>query len=933
MKLRKVGALAMAAFMFFGAMLIPGGAVQAEENTAGLSTDNMSITWDADGVISSLVLQGKESIAESPSGFILTDAATDMEYGFRAPVTGGTEKKQSGTVGNSKLKMDVTYRQEGHAIYVDGTVTDTSGSDRLITLEYILPMTAENLYWYEDISTRTVVKRNGSYSVPVENYLSGHKMSMYPFATVSNGSQAVAIGVPMEEPQAYLLSYENVDGIQGMRVKFDFALTKKTTKLKSKAKFSFVIYAPTLPEWGFRSASQDYYDLYPESFASNAQGGGNWLFQHAYDQVDGVEDFYFGYNETPGSYLFDDANGVTSLEYTAPAEQWMEWPGMPKEPEPTYEQYMGRFEELLNDTSGAMEPGFLSVTQRDAAAAMKNSATLLANGKYFTVGWYAYGVSVCFITNHNPDIPGWNSYKLQISEIERAEAAAKAEGTKLGGVYIDNLAGLGSYNYREDHFRYADLPLLWDADNRLVLPSYSSMYSYTKGIRERSDANDQIVFANMVFPERGVVPYIHMLDAGGSEIGPSWGWDPYIQRLRRTMAYRKTWCLLLGHDLNQSGNWGASYCPMDIREDIMKSSVAYGLFANVIGYRVELQEYENARPLFRKYTYTAIMEDRLGWNPVTFAQASGTGYVDCERYGDLGTGAAIFTMYNTGEHEMDFSGKMTVDLRAMNVSDERAGKLVAYDTLNNTYVPITVADGKLTYDMALATKDVSAVIIGTKAEIWEQFYDHIKMIIQRGDDALVEIPQTLEDIMDEVPSAWSGMEKAMKKASPFKSMDAATALKSVATLATALKETIPAAKASFDEMYNCYERLEIDVLNIYQDAYAIVSGLFGANGEHTDESKVPEELIKPTGSNTTGNNSTGNNSTGGNNNGTIGNQGGSQTSGGVDTNTIIIVACAAAVVLVALGGAIAAFLLTGKKVKKTPQGKKTVPEPEHPLEE
>ncbi|MBQ2566316.1 MAG: hypothetical protein II552_04095, partial [Bacteroidales bacterium] len=337
------------------------------------------------------------------------------------------------------------YRQEGHAIYVNGTLTDTSGADRLIRLDYRLPVSSAGMYWYDDISTKMQAKEGKTYYMTAQNFPAGHKMSLYPYGTVSNGEQAVALAVPMELPQSYLISYKNADGMQGMTIRFDFLLSAKTMKTPSKADFRFVIYAPSQPEWGFRSACRDYYGLFPEYFAVNSQGGGNWLFQHAYDKLQGVEDYYFGYNETPGSYAFDRENGVTSLVYTAPAEQWMGWPGMPKEPEPTYEQYLGHLNELLNDDSGAMDPDFTTVTRKEVAQALKNSAILKDNGQYFTVGWYAYDVSVCFVTNHNPDIPGPNSFQLQLSRVDRAEKAALEEGVKLGGVYIDNLAGISGF--------------------------------------------------------------------------------------------------------------------------------------------------------------------------------------------------------------------------------------------------------------------------------------------------------------------------------------------------------------------------------------------------------------------------------------------------------------------------------------------------------
>ena len=832
MSTKRIAAICLAAFLFVGVLLIPGILLLTQEAGGTLSTDNMSISWDESGTISSVILQGKEMIVPSSSGFVITDANSGDQYDFNAPVSGIKKKKQSGDIADANLKMKVTYRQKGHAIYVEGTVTDTSKTDRLIRLEYMLPVSSENMYWYDDISTSNQIRTLGDYSRPVAYAINGHPMSLYPYGTISNGEQAVALGVPMELPQSFLIGYKSSGRVQAMTLQFDFALSPKTQKMESKADFSFVIYAPTEPEWGFRSASQDYYDLYPEYFEVKSNGGGNWLFQHSYAAVEGVEDFYFGYNETPtfGYYAIDKKYGVTSLEYTAPAEQWMEFPSMPKEPEPTYEQYMGRLNELINDTTGAMEPAFPDVTQKNAAEALKNSAILLENGKYHTMGWYAYGVTVGLVTNHNPDIPGWNSYKLQVSEIERAEAMAKTEDSRLGGVYIDNLAGISGLNYREDHFAYVDSPLLWNTNTKqLAIPGYSSMYSYTRGIRERCDENDQIIVANMVFPERGIAQYVHMIDVPGSECGPSWGWDPYIQRLRRTMAYRKPWMLLLGHDLG-SADWGPSGGSYETKEAIMKSSIAYGLFANVIGYRVSTTEYEVTRPLFRKYTYIAVVQDKLGWNPITYATTSGTGYADCERFGDLGKGAAIFTMYNTGEKSAKFDGALNIDLNAMRLTEDRAKKLLAYDMVNNTLVPIAIKDGILTYDMKLNKQDLSAVMIGTKEEIFEWMFERIKGTLERGDEVADEINKDKPWGSMAVPKPWTELSNSLASVSAFKDKQAADALEDVAALVAGTNAVVAATDNAINVLFSYTNLLNIDVKNIYGDAYAILSGLFGADG-------------------------------------------------------------------------------------------------------
>ena len=95
MTIKRIAAICLAALLSVGVLLIPGTSVLAEAAGTTLSTDNMSISWDKTGAISSVILQGKEMIVPSASGFVITDAATNKEYKVSIPVTGNKDKKQS----------------------------------------------------------------------------------------------------------------------------------------------------------------------------------------------------------------------------------------------------------------------------------------------------------------------------------------------------------------------------------------------------------------------------------------------------------------------------------------------------------------------------------------------------------------------------------------------------------------------------------------------------------------------------------------------------------------------------------------------------------------------------------------------------------------------------------------------------------------------
>lgn len=863
---KRIWCLLMAGVMLFGVLLIP---TAAETGETVLSTETMTLQLDPQtGEVSGLLLNGQDAFVDVVSGFRVTDDATDEVHVFRAPVSSGVTLSQQGAVGESGLALKVTYRTKGNAIVVEGELQDTTGEDRLLRLEYLLPVKNDELYWYNDTEDRSKVKENGTYAVTVDKFLAGHKMSLYPYGTVSNGRYAAAIGVPMDPPLASCISYKAADGLQNLSLRIDCALTSQTTKSPSKMSFSFVVYAPSEPEWGFRSASQEYYNLFPESFEDKAEGG-NWLFQHAYEDLDGVEDFYFKHNETPADYAADQENGIYSYHYTGPNNLIVEWPGASRDDEPTGEEYRAKLIELTQKPAGIKDINYPAWDVRDVAQAVLNSAAYRTDGTPHATDWYVYGSHANMVVSCLPDIPGLNSYQIILDRVQRAEKSAQDVGASLKGVYIDCLSGMGFNNYRAEHFAYADLPLLWDENDQLYLPMYSAMYSYTKAVRQRCEENDQLVFANLVFPQNGSAQYISLVDVPGCEIGPSWGWDPYLQRLHRTLSYQKPWMLLLGHEQNAIST-SASSCSYEIKEDIMKSSVAYGLFANVIGYRVDMKEYEKSRPLFRKYTPIVVLEDQLGWYPVTYAAAAGEGDADCERFGDLSTGPAIFTAYNTGETEMDFCGQVMVDTAALRINADRTDALIAYDLIDNRIVPLTKSETGLSYAVSLEPKDVSAVIIGTRDEIWALLYERIRSIIRRGTETMDALPEKLDDILDEVPAGWEEMIPHMEIIGTFENKDAATALAQARTLVAELETVVPLAQAAHDQMLNYQDTLRIQVVDIYNDAHAVISGFIAGS---TD----------------------------------------SGAASGVDRDTLIIVICAAVVVLVAVAGGIVGFRLLRKR--------------------
>lgn len=644
-----------------------------------------------------------ENTALSAGGVCITDVVT----GKTTPVCGAVRRDGRGWTLNGEadgLQVTLRFAAVGETARLAGTLHNPAGGDRLVAVTCRFPVEGAGLFWPDDMETKRPI-------VPGERYTNAtniaqdqfdQMVSLYPFGGVTDGTASLAIGVPMDPPGSREIFFEGAEGGGYLGVVFRMVLSDKTLQIADRGAFSLVLYAPEAPEWGFRAMAQGYYDRFPEQFVRRVKEGGNWLFQHDYTWLENVEDYHFRFNETPGSYLGDAAHSIVPFQYTAPGEVWMEWKERPKDPHPTYEEFMERFAELQRADASTPYQDFDGVTLGQFAEAIANSAIHTKEHKYRTLGWHAYGPTVAFITNHSPSIPGWNLYRLQMQNVKKAERQAKEEGAELGGVYIDNMTwGYDNwYNYRQEHFAYSPYPLLWDDDKTPVLPVAFTQYEYAKAIHDQMRAQDKLILANSVFPEKGAVCYTHLVDVPGSEVGPRWGHDLWIQRLRRTMAYRKPWCLLLTNDLPKLGPKETGLAE---KEQVMKDSLLYGLFANIIGYRVPRDDYEACRYLFRKYLPPVVLADHLGWRPVTRAAFEPAASMLTERFGCLGRGMALYTAMNTGDEA--YTGRLRIEAPAV------PADAAAWDMVAGRELPLTAAEGGLACEVQLDAGDVAAIVV------------------------------------------------------------------------------------------------------------------------------------------------------------------------------------------------------------------------------
>ena len=351
-----------------GAVLFQGaplqGVNQAKPDTKApprkLSTrDGLNLTM-RDNTITSLQVGGKELGVPSPSGFLVRDFAADSDvYAF-------TE----GACKDLGLRLEASFDAAKDHLAIAGSVTDTTGRDRAVTLLFALPLDATGWQWGDDVRQSRLIGGSGEFANTTSLRCGANgKMSLYPLAAVWSERTGLALALDMDHPAQYRLVYHA--GTRQFFIAYDFGLTKDTARFPSSADFRFVLYRFN-PRWGFRAALQKYYDLFPQQFARRVTREGVWMPFTDIAKVPGFEDFGFGFQEGASNVPFDDQHGIASFIYVEPMSHWL---AMPRDVPRTYDDALS----VLNkDLSGAR-----GKQAAEMAAATLTSGIENAEGRLF----------------------------------------------------------------------------------------------------------------------------------------------------------------------------------------------------------------------------------------------------------------------------------------------------------------------------------------------------------------------------------------------------------------------------------------------------------------------------------------------------------------------------------------------------------------------
>lgn len=257
---------------------------------ASLSTgDGLMLSLGSDGRVTGLAAGQRKLPVTEGGGFYAIDVAsmptptraglapaTPVEaaptasprFYLRVPLTNANGVlTQKGNLPELGLGVQAECTEAKGYISFSCRVQDLTGRDRAVEIGYDIPLQAKGWDWGDDITHSRRIGATGIFRTVSENPARPGFAAIcpsYPFSSLADGSTGVSLGLPLAQgPRVYSTEYDAAR--QCLSVRFHFGLSKQVKKYPGQAWCSFLLYQHD-GKWGFRSAADRYYHLFPADF-------------------------------------------------------------------------------------------------------------------------------------------------------------------------------------------------------------------------------------------------------------------------------------------------------------------------------------------------------------------------------------------------------------------------------------------------------------------------------------------------------------------------------------------------------------------------------------------------------------------------------------------------------------------------------------------
>lgn len=625
---------------------------ESSQSMATIRTpDDLGLTLGNAGSVVGVSLDGRKLQAPlASSGLWLKPYRGDT-----VPVTGeivaqGQRIRQRFDDQELGLRVEAEFRVDGKMIACSGAVEDTTGEDRGLDLIFGLPIGGERWRWGKSI-------REG---IPLA--AGPHLQEVTTFSAVSNPEtgDGMALAVPADAPSDCWFGY---DDQFGYAVRYRFGLSAVAGgPLKSRAPFRFVIYRCD-GAWGLRDAASRYYTAWPEAFEKRVRREGLWMFGSPRFRLPDPQNYAF-HEGGPGGWQYDDEHGIYTCPYIIPGQREItrldELPADRGEAMEVFREYRRREVGVITGRPGvtlrdaadtkADRPGGWG---RDMAAIIDHCMLQDADGQpHIRIRNSTWGGnSITFPLNANSQLFEDTDQVTVAKALVSHVAKMHEEIPSLDGTYVDSLGSWGNYlNHRDEHFRYAQVPLSYDPGNgQPVIPNRFTLLEFLWQLRDDMHRRGKLLFANGVHQDRRF--HFFALDILGVE-GHGWMWQ------KRVMSYQKPFLLLIYNIHDKPAEMERYYhlCTL------------YGVYPSFANMRVfETPEmYAPVAALNDRFVPALRAITAAGWEPIPHARSS-LADVWLERWGPDTGGAVYLSVYNASEQEV--TTRLTIDADSLGLTD------------------------------------------------------------------------------------------------------------------------------------------------------------------------------------------------------------------------------------------------------------------------
>jgi hypothetical protein len=571
------------------------------------------------------------------------------------------------------LRLEFKKTSQGKAVFFTGSLADTSGKDRAVTLVYAAPVSGDGWRWLAGPRQDFAASPHENVSASRFGDVGTGRLSLYPFAAVRKGNQGQAIALDMGKPAFFRVGF--AAGSSELYIAYDLGLAKE----KPTAEFSFCTF-PFTGEAGFRSATVRFYEVFPDYFRCRTPRQGLWMPFHRISQVEGWQDFGFKFKEGNDETQWDDAHDIITFRYTEPMTWWMP---MPKD--------------LPRTLVAALAEANRLATKGDSSA-----QAFLTSGHHDEEGQFVARLlhepwcdGAVWSMNSSPGVRGdVTDFKNKWNPELKEKLYGKGRKGDLDGEYVDSSEGYvtAELDFRREHLATTQTPLTFSApDFKPAVFRGLIAYEYVRAIADDVHGMGKLMMANGT-PGRlcWLAPW---LDVMGTETdwNPRGKWQPMSDAellYRRVLCGPKPYCFLMNTDFAAFSH--------DLVEKYMKRCLAYGMFPGFFSHNAseghyfsQPRLYNRDRDLFKKYVPLCKTVAEAGWQPIARAQSNDP-KVYVERFGEK-----YLTVFND-------SGRQTEVV--ITLTDKASGKVT--ELVGGTDLPVT--DGKLT--LSLKAEDVAIIV-------------------------------------------------------------------------------------------------------------------------------------------------------------------------------------------------------------------------------